>query len=266
LTYSSSFSLIEHNLFTNDNNDPEVVSLKSSDNTLRYNTLRASAGQFNLRSGNRDIVYGNYVLGDGVAGSLGIRVGGGGHKIFDNYVEGVGAPGIFLEGGDSTDPMPPPDPCPATVCDPRLQVNATEVVFNTVVNAGGIVLGGGGHPLGPVGCTVAYNIVKGPGALYSQTADSSNNTFLGNIGYMGTSGVATGVTMADPMLTKVGDVYTIGPGSPAVNAGAAAYPYVTEDIDGIPRDSMPDIGANEVSSAPAPYHLLTPADVGPRSP
>jgi hypothetical protein len=267
LSYSSSFTLIEHNLFTNDNNDPEVVSLKSSDNTLRYNTLRASAGQFNLRSGNRDIVYGNYVLGDGVAGSLGIRVGGIGHKIFDNYVEGVSAPGIFLEGGDTPEPTGTlPDPCAATVCDPRMQVDTTEVVFNTIVNAGGIALGGGGHVLGPVDCTVAYNLVQGPGSLFSQTADSSNNTFLGNIGFMGTSTVGTGVTMVDPQLMKVGDVYTIGAGSPAVNAGMPTFAYVTEDIEGKLRDSMPDIGANEVSPEAPRFAILTQADVGPMAP
>jgi hypothetical protein len=83
---------------------------------------------------------------------------------------------------------------------------------------------------------------------------------------MGTSGVTTGVTMVDPKLMKVGDVYTIGPGSPAINAGMPTFPYVTEDIEGIPRDSMPDIGANEVSSTAARYGLLTAADVGPMAP
>jgi poly(beta-D-mannuronate) lyase len=135
LSYSSTFSLIEHNLFTNDANDPEIVSLKSCD-TLRYNTLRGSAGQFNLRSGNRDIVYGNYVLGDSVAGSLGIRVGGGGHRIFNNHVEGVSGGGTFPEGGDNTDPATLPDPCPAAVCDLRVQVNKTDVGLLAATDVG----------------------------------------------------------------------------------------------------------------------------------
>jgi hypothetical protein len=268
LSYGSSFTLIEHNLFKNDANDPEVVSLKSSDNTLRYNTLRASKGQFVLRSGNRDIVYGNYVFGDGVGGSLGIRVGGSGHKIFNNYIEGVGAPGIFLEGGDIDEPSGTlPVPCTTAQCDPRMRITKTDVVFNTVVNAGGITLGGGGHALDPADCNIAYNVVQGPGALYSKTPGSSNITFTGNIGNMGTSGVATGVKIVDPMLMKVGDAYAIGAGSPAVNGGMPSFPYVTEDISGKRRsDPTPDIGANEISEEPGQYKPLTEADVGPMAP
>ena len=268
LSYGSSFTVIEHNLFKNDANDPEVVSLKSSDNTLRYNTLRASRGQFVLRSGNRDIVYGNYVFGDGVAGSLGIRVGGSGHKIFNNYIEGVGAPGIFLEGGDIDEPSGTlPVPCTTAQCDPRMRVTKTDVVFNTVVNAGGITLGGGGHALDPADCNIAYNIVQGPGALYSKTSGSSNITFTGNIGNMGTSGVATGVKIVDPMLMKVDDAFAIGAGSPAVNGGMPSFPYVTEDISGKRRsDPTPDIGANEISEEPGKYKPLTEADVGPMAP
>jgi hypothetical protein len=31
-------------------------------------------------------VYGNYILGDGREGSNGLRVYGGGHKIYNNYI------------------------------------------------------------------------------------------------------------------------------------------------------------------------------------
>jgi hypothetical protein len=200
-----------------------------------------------------------------VATSLGIRVGGGSHKVYNNYVEGVSPPGIFLEGGDVVDPNPLPDPCPGTQCDPRPVVTKTDVVFNTIVNSGGIMLGGGGHPLNPTDSNVAYNIVQGPGALFS--GSGTNITFAGNIGFMGTSNASTGVTMMDPKLMMVGGVYTIGPGSPAVNAGTTMFPYVTDDIEGKPRsDGAPDVGANEVSSAPAIYPILTTADVGPMAP
>src|SRR5262249_16357399 len=153
----SSYSIIEHNLFKNDANDPEVISLKSCDNTVRYNTLRSSRGQFVLRSGNRDLVYGNYILADGEPNALGIRVHGGQHKICNNYVEGVSGPGILLEGGESTDTN-------GTLQDHK-QVYKTDVVFNTIIGTGGIVLGGS-HPLEPTDCAVAFNIVQG--GAYSQ--------------------------------------------------------------------------------------------------
>ena len=101
-TFSRGFTIIEHNLFLRANNDPETISIKSSDNTIRFNTMRATAGQFTLRHGNRTSVYGNYIFGDGVAGSGGIRVCGGEHKIFNNYVEGISGAGISVESERAT--------------------------------------------------------------------------------------------------------------------------------------------------------------------
>jgi hypothetical protein len=258
LAFQSTFSVIEQNLFVKDANDPEVISLKSSDNTVRYNTLRNSAGQFVLRGGNRDLIYGNFVLGDGAGGSLGLRVSGGNHRIFNNYIEGVrGGSGIFLEGGTSDDKT--------GVINEHKQVYGTEVVFNTVIDSGGIQVGGS-HPLDPVNCTVAYNLVQGPGALYRVTGSSKNITVTGNLASMGTAAI-NGVTMVDPKLMKVGDVFTIPATSPAVNAGLATFPYVTSDIEGKPRaDGKPDVGAVEVSPATPKFGLLTEADVGPMAP
>ena len=87
-TFSKAFTVIERNLFYRGDSDPETISVKSSDNIIRYNTMRATAGQFTLRHGNRTQVYGNYILGDG-RGSTGMRVYGGGHKIYNNYMAGL---------------------------------------------------------------------------------------------------------------------------------------------------------------------------------
>jgi hypothetical protein len=257
-TFSSAFTVIEHNLFERDANDPEVISIKSSDNIVRNNTLRASAGQFVLRHGNRNELSGNYILGDGNSNALGIRVNGGLHKIFNNYVEGVSAPGIWLEGGNSNDT--------GGILQDHKQVYKTEVVFNTVIDSGGIAVGGS-HPLDPVDCTIAYNLVQGSGGLFSRTGGSTNIKFVGNIAYPGTPDVQDGVMVADPKLMKVGDVFTIGSGSPAINAGLPSFPYVTEDIEGKPRsDPSPDVGANEISPNPAQFGPLTDAQVGPEGP
>jgi hypothetical protein len=258
LAFQSTFSVIEHNLFVKDANDPEVVSLKSSDNTVRYNTLRKSAGQFVLRGGNRDLIYGNYVLGDGEPKAQGLRVSGGNHRIFNNYIEGVGGGGIFLEGGTSNDST--------GVINEHKQVYKTEVSFNTVINSGGIKIGGS-HPLDPIDCTVSDNLVQGSGSLYTQTPTSKNITFIGNIASLGSAGVRDGVMMVDAKLMKVGDVFTIAAGSPAVNAAMASPPYVMDDIEGkLRNDGKPDVGALEISAEAARFGLLTEANVGPLAP
>ena len=85
-------------------------------------------------------------------------------------------------------------------------------------------------------------------------------------------GASAGITapadqfrVADPLLSRVGELLKLAAASPAVDAGSAAYPFVTEDVDGQPR-AKHDIGADELSSAPESYHPLSPADVGPGAP
>jgi hypothetical protein len=251
-TYSSAHNVIEFNLFLRDNNDPEAVSLKSSDNVLRYNTMRASVAQFSLRHGYRTLVYGNHVLGDGVAKTQGIRVCGGDHRLFNNYVAGVDSAAINLEGGDGTETT-------GMLTDHK-QVFRTEVVFNTIVNNRGIDVGGG-HEFKPIDCTVAYNLLQGSGPLVSEAAGTVGTKYAGNIAN-GPSTVTTGVMMVDPKLMKVGDLFTVGPGSPALDAAGAGVAYVTDDITGRAR-SKPDIGAEEVSPEMPLYGLLGEGDVGP---
>jgi Chondroitinase B len=256
-TYSSAFNVIEFNLFARTPDDPEVVSLKSSDNYLRYNTMRASAGQFSLRHGYRTLVYGNYILGDGVMGSQGIRVCGGDHRLFDNYVENVGSPGIMLEGGDGVEG--------SGMLTDHKQVFRTQVLFNTIVNARGIDVGGG-HQYKPIDCTVAYNLLQGTGSLISEAAGTVGTVYVGNI-TNGPTGVKTGTTTVDPKLMKVGEIFKIAAGSPAVDAADTRFSMlVTDDFEGQPRDGKPDIGADEVTTAPVKAGLLGEADVGPMAP
>jgi len=255
-SFSSAHSIIEQNFFFHTANDPEVISVKSSDNIVRYNTMRASAGQFSLRHGNRTMLYGNYILGDGVGNSQGIRVCGSDHKLFNNYIQGVGSPAIYLEGGESTDTS-------GQLTDHK-QVNRAMLLFNTIVNGEGIVVGGS-HTRQPVDCTVAYNVLQGSGPLLSEASGTQNTTYLGNI-VNGRTDITRGIIMADPKLVKTGDVFSISIGSPAIDAATQPFSFVSDDIEGKPRASPDDIGANEISSAPGVFRLLSAADVGPMAP
>jgi hypothetical protein len=258
-TFSSAKTIIEKNLFLHTTGDPETISVKSSDNTIRYNTMRASQGEFTLRHGNRTSVYGNFILGDGVAGSGGIRVLGGDHKLYNNYIQGVDSAGIFLEGGESNDTT-------GALTDHK-QVYRAQVVFNTIVNARGIVVGGA-HPMQPIDCTVAYNVLKGTGGtVLSEAAGTVNTRYLGNIVSSGSTAIkgTDAIRLVDPKLVKVGEVWKLGTGSPAIDAASTMFGFVTEDFDGQPR-ANPDVGADEVSSAGITNGILGTADVGPASP
>ena len=149
LAPSSGFNLVELNLFRGASGDPETISVKSSDNVIRYNTYRATNGEITLRHGNRNQVYGNQLLADGLASARGIRVLGADHKIFDNTFVGIQAsPAVLLRGGTR----------PETDVNGRefYRVYRTQVVNNTMIDSAGITVGGRG-PLPPQACVVANN-------------------------------------------------------------------------------------------------------------
>jgi hypothetical protein len=233
---SKAFTVIEYNLFRNTAGDPETVSLKSSDNIVRYNTMRASAGQFTLRHGNRNQVYGNYIFGEGKGGAGGIRIYGADNRIYNNYIADV-SPGILLGAGDGDGTE---ENGPA-----HYRVYRAELVNNTLVGTS-IEIGGG---LAPTGCTIANNLLQG-----------------GNVGGGGIMTKSMGNLTGGAGMVKMGELWKLAAGSPAIDASLPGFPYVSEDIDGQPRGAKPDVGADELSMTEASHRPLTEADVGTDAP
>ncbi|UKS28363.1 polysaccharide lyase 6 family protein [Paenibacillus sp. HWE-109] len=100
LSLSPGYVTIQYNLFDGFDGEDEIISVKCSDNIIRYNTSRNSYGGFVARHGNRNSFYGNYFFGDGEKpGMSGFRIYGNDHKIYDNYMEGLTDQVIKLDGG-----------------------------------------------------------------------------------------------------------------------------------------------------------------------
>src|SRR5207244_10206208 len=128
------------------------------------------------------------------------------------------------------------------------QVFKVQVLFNTIVSGQGIQVGGG-HPMEPHDCIIANNLLQG-GAMLSEVAGSLNNTYLNNF-VNGGADLKTGVKMVDPMLVKMGEIFRIGAGSPAIDAADPMY-SVMDDIDGNARSGKLDVGADEFQMGGAP--------------
>ncbi len=79
---SSSHSLLEHNVFEQCAGENELISIKASFVTIRYNTIRDCKAQFTLRHGNHCEVYGNYFFR-----TPGLRIFGDDHIVSSNYFE-----------------------------------------------------------------------------------------------------------------------------------------------------------------------------------
>jgi len=260
--YQGTHSTVENNLFVNCNGDPEIITTKSSTNTIRFNTVITSAGVFSLRSGNGSTINGNFFLCGGTGG--GVKINEMHHKVYNNYIENTDGSNypIMCENGDPY----------STNAFAHAQVVDAEIEYNTVVNPGRqVLIGHGGSVLPVTNSFFANNIISGAGTLYSESGGSTtpvNMTRSQNIAN-GTAPSQSGFISEDPSFTTVTEntygLQKLSSGSPAISAANTSYfSYVTTDMDGQSRSS-PDIGADEFSTGSISITPLTTSDVGPAS-
>ncbi|MEV5716055.1 polysaccharide lyase 6 family protein [Amycolatopsis mediterranei] len=243
-------ALIENNLFEKADGDSEAISVKSSDNVVRYNTIRDSRGYIVLRHGNRSTVEGNVLFDSG------IRFHGNDHKIVNNYVANSGGRAIVFGSGDEADSGPT-----SKLHD---RPDRDTVAYNTVLGSSSVIDGDGGN-FKPKDCVVADNIVKGTSGTLVTLPSGSTVKYEGNITSGGTAGIPS--RSVDPKLVKdAAGLYRLASGSPAIDAGVGSYPFAAKDFDLQARGGAYDVGADEYFATGATRVPLTKADVGPSAP
>ncbi|MBO0912966.1 polysaccharide lyase 6 family protein [Streptomyces laculatispora] len=259
---SAAHAVVEYNLFERADGDPEAISVKSSDNTIRYNTVRDSLGGIVLRHGNRNRVEGNHL----VDGQEGVRIYGNDHVIVNNYLAGLSGRALVIGSGSERDHLPGETP------EARRGNDAPDrilVAYNTLVDNNGTLSGESQRPHEPRDVTVADNLFVADTGQLVEMANTVRFTWSGNLlwGAAADGNIpAGGGTRIDPKLVK--DPHGIvrpAADSPAIDAGTLRWPPVTHDIDGQPRGRARDVGADEHSRRPPRRGPLTPADVGPHA-
>jgi poly(beta-D-mannuronate) lyase len=146
---SSSNSIVEYNLFEDCAGENEMISVKASAVTLRYNTIRNCPAQFTLRHGNKCQVYGNYFNN-----TPGLRIFGDDHIIYSNYFENCN-PAITIGNGDGE----VADGAQLTAHDrPDRILIALNILVNNKAN---IVMQGRKNGMGATNVKVASNIIEG---------------------------------------------------------------------------------------------------------
>ncbi|WP_394844772.1 polysaccharide lyase 6 family protein [Pendulispora brunnea] len=257
--HASAEAKIEYNLFEKANGDAEAISVKSSNNVVRYNTIRDSIGSIVLRHGNANRVEGNIELG----GSSGIRLYENDHVIVNNLIQG-GTGQILVGSGTLVD-----DTNNGTE---HARVDRALIAFNTVVGSGRLLdIGPGSDPYGPDDCTFANNIFQGgESATLIRIGKATNLHWDGNIVWGGSAGAtpSSGYRNVDPALgTDADGLYRLTSATgPAIDAAQGSYPQVTLDIDLQTRSGAKDVGADEFVAGGTPRRPLSTADVGPSAP
>jgi len=293
MSLSSGFTTVEHNLFEDCDGDPEIVSVKSSDNTIRHNTFVSSYGTLSLRHGNRNRIEGNYFFGNGKAigtspagSSLytgGIRIYGADHMIINNYMEGLNgtrwdAP-ITLTLGDAIDGQ-------SSSLSKHFRAERVTIAYNTLIdNSHGIEIGfdnNDNYTKGLEDISIVNNLITGSENSLVEIVDTKNDQgdkifWSSNLmfptenasillGATSTSFDQTEITNENPNL-----IYDDAFGAWRTTENTPQYENalltndVNIDIDGQERPSMSNPGADHYSLESIRYRPLTPLDVGPNA-
>ena len=259
---------VEANLFEECSGEAEIVSNKSGKNVFRGNTFYRSKGSLTLRHGNGALVEGNVFIGGRVSDSGGVRVIGEDHVVINNYFELLGGTGfqsaITIMNGVPNSPL-----------NRYFQVKNVTIAHNTIVRVQqAVTLGAGAdseRTLAPDGVQFHNNVLLSAGSSAIRVQDEpARMTWDGTVYWQTSLGIddPPGVRNVDPLMEQTGgDLFRPAAGSPLLDAAATVDGVeIRFDVDGQPRDSQPDIGADERSSAPSTRARLYPSDVGPSWP
>ena len=236
---SDSFSEVYENYFYNFFGEIEIISNKSGQNKYYNNTFRDYAGCLTLRHGDNCEVYGNYFFAENNFFTAGVRVIGEGHKVYNNYIEGINS---FKENGSFSNVTGGINVSNGRLNSPLneyFQVKNAQIINNTFVNCDyALRIGTALNDLDqePENLIVANNIMYNTSINSYQitTAPSGNSRSEGNI---------INLPMND--MADDGNFHRLTNSSTPIDLGVGNYSFLTQDLLGGNRDGNFDAGAEE---------------------
>lgn len=160
---TASKTQIVHNLFERCNGEVEIVSIKSGENNISFNTFLECEGSLVLRHGSKNVVQGNFFLGNNKPFTGGVRVINPGHKVFDNVFKD-------LKGTAFRSPLAVMNGVPNSLINRYYQVVNAKIERNTFINCEPSLFGTGKdseRTLSPQNVIFANNLLVQPvNALY----------------------------------------------------------------------------------------------------
>ena len=281
----SSFTIIEENLLERCSGEDELMSLKSSDNIIRNNTLINCRGAICMRLGNRTVTCGNFIIAteDGPAFG-GIKLYGFEHRVFNNYFQGL--TGRRHEAPFSLVPGMHDAPTTENIGKKYDDNTATAptkcwIAFNTWVDCSPLQFGFEKEEKGrqhvPTECVFINNLVvrtqPGPKSLVNlgmvRDLQAHDNLGFNNGDPAPTMEWSRWFRFVDPQLAQTENpprLWRLTAKSPAIDASLDDSTQMADDIFGHARASRYDIGAEEFGQETAKRGMLTAAQVGPDAP
>jgi len=142
---SDSNSTVQANWFEGCDGETEIISNKSGGNTYRGNVFYRSAGSLTLRHGNGNRVLDNVFLGEGKAGTGGVRVINAHQQVSNNHFQALAGSssraGLAVMHGQANPALSGYAPVVDAVIERNTFVDVARVSFGVGYNAGtGIVV------------------------------------------------------------------------------------------------------------------------------
>lgn len=225
-------SIVEYNLLENVDYDPEVISIKTNENIVRFNTIRGSKnGGLVVRAGDDNLVEGNFIFD----AKEGVRINGTNTKVINNYIEGAKR-GIRF----------------------RYEPSNAVVANNTIINTKDVGITAEVEPDFPWSANIYNNILQSnSGTLLDGSLNLGEISAVGNtIRQSGTAQVgilpAIEVSQSLPKLVKSDELDRGNSQISAIDASTFKESY----------NNQIDINGNEIPSTLADNRSLTPSDVG----
>ncbi len=251
-----SFTEVYDNYFYNFFGEIEIISNKSGENKYYNNTFRDYSGCLTLRHGDNCAVYGNYFFAENNLFSAGVRVIGEGHKVYNNYIEGINSTKPDGSTSNATGGINVSNGRPNSALNGYYQVKNAEIINNTFVNCDyGLRIGtkvSSDLSIAPENLTLANNIMYNTSVNPFQTITTPSGTYIdqGNI-----------TNLVNSALVDDGNFYRLASGSAPIDASTGTYSYLTQDVLGGTRNIPFDAGAEEfgANGTNLPY---TATDVG----
>jgi poly(beta-D-mannuronate) lyase len=279
-----SFTTIEENLLEHCSGEDELMSLKSSQNIVRNNTILNCRGAICMRLGNQSIVSGNFIIAtEEGPGFGGIKLFGFEHRVFNNYFVGLTgrrheAPFALVPGMYDT----PTTDNIGKKYDDNTAVPPTRcwIAHNTWVNCSPLQFGFEKEDKNwtklPDSCYFLSNLVvhtkpmPTPLVTLGLVRDLHIDNNLGfEVKPAPPIEWTRGFRFTDPRLLLAENsavLWRLTAQSPAINAGIEDSMKMPDDIFGHMRNGPYDIGAEEFSQEAATRGPLTSDKVGPDAP
>lgn len=269
-----SCTVVEDNVFYRCDGENETVSVKSCENIVRRNLFYETRGSITLRHGHDNLIESNVFIGNGLKGTMGIRVINQGHKVYNNYLQDItgrgGDAALVVRMGVFEKPTPETDLKKEPLVSYHRAADA-DIAYNTFVNCAQIDFGQGYGDKEPRNVRFACNLIYCPDADTDITISNPAvfpgiRCFNNYVAFrQGSDFALAGFIPANVRFEKqtAGNfkgLYRLDTDD-KLEAGAG-FDYIRVDAAGAPRSGADNAGAVLLSARDRKFAAAKPTDCG----